>query len=317
MKAMAQTPQQLFDRSAWQQNRERAATDYAKVAFLKELACARLAERLEMIRRDFTDILDLGCHGGQMAAALPARFNEQPLKLTQTDPSVDFIQQASLANPSVQNNLVMSDDILPVGPASCDAVLSALYLHWMNDLPGMLSQIRVALRPDGLLLANLLGGRSLTELRCCLAEAENEICGGISPRCMPMADIRDLGSLLQRTGFAMPVADSELVTVSYPDMFRLMADIRAMGGQNSLIGRINHFTPRTVFMRAAELYQQKFSVSDDQIKVTIELVTLTGWAPDSSQPQPLRPGSAANRLADALGTIETPLKDNGPSFLID
>lgn len=306
---MVQTPPQIFDRFAWQQNRDRAATGYAKTTFLKELACARLAERLQLVRRNFSDILDLGCHGGQMGEALPALFHDQPIKLTQTDPSATFIQQAMAANPSAQNNFVMSDDNLPVAPASYDAVLSAMFLHWMNDLLGMLFQIRLSLRPDGLLLANLLGGRSLTELRGCLAEAETEICGGISPRCMPMADIRDLGSLLQRAGFAMPVTDSELVTVTYPDMFRLMADIRAMGGQNCLIGRINHFTPRAVFMRAAALYQEKFSNSDKQIKVTVELITLTGWAPDISQPKALRPGSADQRLAEALGTTETLLKE--------
>ena len=120
-----------------------------------------------------------------------------------------------------------------------------------------------------------------------------------------MADIRDLGSLLQRAGFALPVADAELLTVTYPDMFRLMADIRAMGGQNCLIGRISHFTPREMFMRAAALYREKFTDSDGQIKVTIELITLTGWAPDASQPQPLRPGSAANQLVKALGATET------------
>ena len=306
---MVQKPPQIFDRSAWQHNRDRAATSYGKTAFLKELACARLAERLELVRRDFTDILDLGCHGGQMGAALPARFHERPVKLTQADSSASFIQRARVANPSVQKNLVMSDDILPIAPASFDAVLSAMFLHWMNDLPGMLSQICLVLQPDGLLLANLLGGRTLTELRGCLAEAEIEICGGMSPRCMPMADVRDLGNLLQRAGFALPVADAELVTVTYPDMFRLMADIRAMGGQNCLIGRINHFTPRAVFTRAAELYQQKYTNSGGQIKVTVELITLTGWAPDASQPRPLRPGSAANRLAEALGTTEKPLKD--------
>ena len=309
-KIMVQTLPQIFDRLAWQHNRDRAATRYAKAAFLKELACARLAERLELVKRNFTDILDLGCHGGQMGSALPARFHDQPIKLTQTDPSATFIQQARAANPYAQNNLVMTDDILPVAPASYDAVLSAMFLHWMNDLPGMLSQLRFALRPDGLLLANLLGGRSLTELRGCLSQAETDICGGISPRCMPMADVRDLGSLLQRAGFALPVADAELITVTYPDMFRLMADIRAMGGQNCLVGRISHFTPRAVFMRAAALYKEKFTVSEGQIKVTVELITLTGWAPDVSQPQPLRPGSAANRLAEALETTETPLKDS-------
>ena len=153
------------------------------------------------------------------------------------------------------------------------------------------------------------GGRSLTELRGCLAEAEAEICGGISPRVMPMADIRDIGGLLQRAGFALPVADSELLSVTYPDMFRLMADLRAMGGQNCLIGRVSHFTPRSVFMRAAALYQEKFSDPSGQITASIELITLTGWAPDASQPKPLRPGSATQRLAAALDTAEIGLKE--------
>ena len=305
---MAQTPPNIFDSLAWQYNRDRAAVGFAEASFLKELACERLAERLELVRRNFTDILDLGCHSGQMGRALSARFHEQSLRRIQTDTSPGFVQQAKRATPFVQNSIVLTDVALPTPPASCDAVLSAFFLHWMNDLPGVLSQIRLALRPDGLLRANLLGGRSLTELRGCLAEAETEICGGISPRCMPMADIRDLGTLMQRAGFALPVADSEIITVTYPDMFRLIADIRAMGGQNCLIGRAKNFTPRSIFVRAAELYQRKFTNSAGQIKVTVELVTLTGWAPDTSQPQPLRPGSAVNRLAEALGTTETSLK---------
>ncbi|HCD63657.1 MAG TPA: SAM-dependent methyltransferase, partial [Alphaproteobacteria bacterium] len=193
---MAQTPPQIFNSTIWQQNRDRAArTGFAQAAFLKELACTRLAERLELVKRDFTDILDLGCHSGQMGAALPSRFHQQPMHLTQTDASALFVQQAASANPFAQASLVMTDELLPVEQASCDAVLSSLYLHWMNDLPGMLTQIRLALRPDGLFLAVLLGGRSLTELRGCLAEAETELYGGLSPRVTPMADIRDLGSL--------------------------------------------------------------------------------------------------------------------------
>ena len=308
---MAQTSPQIFNSTIWQQNRDRAArTGFAQAAFLKELACTRLAERLELVKRDFTDILDLGCHSGQMGAALPSRFHQQPIHLTQTDTSALFVQQAASANPFAQASLVMTDELLPVEQASCDAVLSSLYLHWMNDLPGMLTQIRLALRPDGLFLAVLLGGRSLTELRGCLAEAETELCGGLSPRVTPMADIRDLGSLLQRAGFALPVADAEMLTITYPDMFRMMADLRAMGGQNCLIGRVGHFTPRAVFLRAAELYQQKYSDASGQITASVELITLTGWAPDASQPKPLRPGSAAQRLAEALETTEVGLKDS-------
>lgn len=307
---MVQTPPQIFNAARWQQNRDRAArTGFAEAAFLKELACARLAERLELVRRDFTDILDLGCHSGQMGAALPPQFQARDLRFSQADPSAVFVQQAAQANPFAQNSYLMTDELLPVELASCDAVLSSLYLHWMNDLPGMLKQIRLALRPDGLFLAVLLGGRSLTELRGCLAEAETEICGGISPRVMPMADIRDLGSLLQRAGFALPVADAEMLTITYPDMFRLMADVRAMGGQNCLFGRVGHFTPRAVFLRAAELYQQKYTDASGQITASIELITLTGWAPDASQQKPLRPGSATTRLADALQTTEKTVKD--------
>ena len=308
---MAQTQAQIFNSSAWRENRDRAAhAGFAEAAFLKEMACTRLAERLEIVRRDFEDVLDLGCHGGQMGAALPPRLRTTSLALVQTDPAPAFVRQAEQTNDFAKASRVMTDELLPVEPASCDAVLSCLYLHWMNDLPGMLTQIRLALRPDGLFLASLLGGRSLSELRGCLAEAETEICGGISPRVMPMADIRDLGGLLQRAGFALPVADAEMITVTYPDMFRLMADLRAMGAQNCLVGRVGHFTPRTVFMRAAELYQQKFSDPSGQIKASLELITLTGWAPDASQPKALRPGSAAQRLADALQTTEEGLADS-------
>jgi len=307
---MAETPPQIFNAAAWRQNRERAAAGFAKAAFLKELACARLAERLELVRREFTDVLDVGCHGGQMGTALPDRLRTSSLVYVQTDPASNFVAEASAVNKFAARTSLMVDELLPVEAASCDAVLSSLFLHWMNDLPGMLSQIRLALRPDGLFLATLLGGRSLSELRGCLAEAETEICGGISPRCMPMADIRDLGSLLQRAGFALPVADAELLTITYPDMFRLMADLRAMGGQNCLVGRVGHFTPRAVFMRAAELYQQKFADASGQITASVELITLTGWAPNASQPKPLRPGSAAHRLAEALDTAEVGLNED-------
>ena len=308
---MAQTPPQIFNSTRWRQNRDRAAkSGFAQAAFLKELACTRLAERLDLVKRDFSDILDLGCHSGQMGAALPARFHQHPLRLTQTDASDCFVQQAATANPFAQNSIVMTDELLPVEQASCDAVLSSLYLHWMNDLPGMFTQIRLALRPDGLFLAVLLGGRSLSELRGCLAAAETELCGGLSPRVTPMADIRDLGSLLQRAGFALPVADAEMLTITYPDMFRMMADLRAMGGQNCLVGRVGHFTSRAVFLRAAELYQQKYSDEAGHITASVELITLTGWAPDANQPKPLRPGSAAQRLADVLETTEVGLKDS-------
>jgi SAM-dependent methyltransferase len=218
-----------------------------------------------------------------------------PYHLIISDHSAAFLNLAAQfvpTNAKAVESVLCEGEHLPVTPQSCDLVLSALYLHWMNDLPGLLAQMRLALRPDGLACVNLLGGRSLHELRACLSEAESEISGGVSPRCMPMADIRDMGGLLQRAGFALPVADAELLTITYPDMFKLMADLRGMGGQNALFGRLPHFTRRQIFIRAAEIYQDRFTNEDGQITASIELITLTGWAPDASQPRPLARGSA-------------------------
>jgi SAM-dependent methyltransferase len=180
-------------------------------------------------------------------------------------------------------------------------------LHWANDPVGQLVQARHALKPDGLLLCTFFGGQTLHELRASLAEAEAAVTGGLSPRIAPMGEIRDLGALLQRAGFALPVADSTPLTVSYANAFHLMHDLRKMGENNALAQRIKHATRRNILTEAASIYAGNFRNDDDRVDATFEIITLTGWAPAENQQQPLRPGSATTRLADALGAKETPL----------
>ncbi|MEM6944944.1 MAG: SAM-dependent methyltransferase, partial [Pseudomonadota bacterium] len=183
---------------------------------------------------------------------------------------------------------------------------SAGLLHWLEDPVGHLVQLRLALRPDGLLIAVAGGGETLAGLRAALATAEAEISGGLRPRVAPMGEIRDLGSLLQRAGLVMPVADSERLTLTYADAWALMRDLRVMGETNVLEARPRSFSRRAIFERAAELYAETHGLADGRVRAEIELVYLTGWSPGPEQPQPLRPGSARMRLADALGTEERP-----------
>jgi len=188
-------------------------------------------------------------------------------------------------------------------------VIHAMALHWANDLVGQLIQCRRALQPDGLFLAACFGGQTLIELRAALAEAEIEITGGLSPRIAPMAEIRDLGGLLQRAGFALPVADSARLTVTYRSARHLMHELRAMGENNALANRLRHPTKAAVLRRTEEIYNARHRRDDGTIAATFEMIYLTGWAPDPSQPKPLRPGSAVTRLSAALKTQENPLKD--------
>ncbi len=202
---------------------------------------------------------------------------------------------------------VANDDTLPLPVGGHDLVIHALALHWANDPVGQLVQCRRALLPDGLFMALMFGGQTLHELRACLAEAEAQVTGGLSPRVLPMGEIRDLGGLLGRAGFALPVADSFTKTVLYRDAFHLMHDLRAMGEGNALQARLRRPTRRGVLIRAAEIYADRFATPDGLIPATFEIICLTGWAPHDSQQKPLRPGSAAARLADALNAAETPL----------
>jgi SAM-dependent methyltransferase len=195
---------------------------------------------------------------------------------------------------------------LPCAPESLDLVVSALAFQFVNDLPGALAQIRKALRPDGLLLAAFAGGDTLTELRESFAAAESELTGGASPRVAPFAEVRAMGNLLQRAGFALPVTDQDRLTLRYADMLGLMRDLRAMGATNPLVERSRVPLSRRVLIRAAAIYAERFSDPDGRVRATFDIISLSGWAPHESQQKPLRPGSARMRLADALGTIERP-----------
>ena len=194
----------------------------------------------------------------------------------------------------------------PFAEASLDLVVSALALQWVNDLPGTLVQIRRALKPDGLLMAAMLGGDTLIELREAFASAESEIEGGLSPRVAPFADLRELGALMQRAGFALPVVDSDRLTVRYESAFALMRDLRAMGATNVLAERRRAPLRRATLMRMAEIYAERFADADGRVRATFEIVWLSGWSPHESQQKPLKPGSASQRLADALGAKEVP-----------
>jgi SAM-dependent methyltransferase len=288
----------LFDRRAVRRQRERAAAALPAHDFLFREAATRLVERLDDVQRTFPTALDLGGHGGVLAAALAGRGGIETL--VETDLSLALARRArGLA-------VVADEEALPFAAGAFDLALSCLSLHWVNDLPGTLLQLRQALKPDGLLLVSLLGGDTLHELRRALLEAEAEAAGGASPRVSPFADVREAGALLQRAGFALPVVDSDSVTVSYPDALALMRDLRRMGEANALSERRRSFSRRGVLLRAAERYQALFGDAAGRIAATFRIVTLTAWVPHAAQPKPLRPGSAAARLAEALGSAERP-----------
>jgi len=207
-------------------------------------------------------------------------------------------------------SVAADEELLPFADGAFDLIISNLSLHWVNDLPGALIQARRALKPDGLFLAAMLGGHTLTELRQSLMEAETKVEGGFSPRVSPFVDVRDGGDLLQRAGFALPVADADVISVSYTDPFRLLADLRGMGAANAVFERRKGATRRATLMAAAEAYRNNFGGPDGRLPATFEVIYLTAWAPHPSQQKPLRPGSARSRLSDALDTTEIPAGDH-------
>ncbi|TXL73802.1 methyltransferase domain-containing protein [Vineibacter terrae] len=301
----APDPMLVFDRDVVRRRRERAAASWDGAAFLKREVAQRLVERLDDVRRRFPLTLDIGCHGGEVAAAL--RLADGTMRggvetLVSSDLALGFARRAAAHGPA----LVADEEALPLRPASVDLVLSALALHWVNDLPGALVQVGRTLKPDGLFLAALLGGETLWQLRRALAQAESDVEGGLSPRVSPFADLRDAAGLLQRAGFAMPVADAETIDVRYPDALALMRDLRAMAESNAVRGRRSSLARRETLARAAAIYAQQHGGGDGRVAATFEVLYLHGWAPHAGQPQPLRPGTAAARLADALGTTERP-----------
>lgn len=269
-------PPPLFDRVALARHRARADSD---ALFLHHAAVRDLDDRLEMVNRSFR------------AAAVVSPFSE--------------IWRPRLP----QARIVPDEDTLDLQVGAHDLVVHAMCLHWANDPVGQLVQCRRALQPDGLCLTILLGGETLNELRACMSDAEIQVSGGLSPRVSPMSELRDIGGLLQRAGFALPVADSQTLTAHYRSARHLMQDLRAMGEANAMHDRLRHPTRRAVIDRAIDLYDQRHATAQGDVPATFEILTLTGWAPADTQPKPLRPGSAQTRLADALNTDETPLLD--------
>jgi SAM-dependent methyltransferase len=285
----------IFDRTLLRTRRRRAAS-LGPATFLLDRVAADITDRLATVKRRFDLALDLGTPGEAVRAALARVGSVGTIMAAAAFPEGRATRATSF--------VIADEEALPFGDATLDLVVSALALQFVNDLPGTLVQIRRALKPDGLLLAALLGGETLTELRESFAAAESETTGGVSPRVAPFADLRDLGALLQRAGFALPVTDTDRLTVRYDSAFALMHDLRRMGATNTLIDRRRRPLRRATLMRMAEIYAERFADPDGRVRATFEIVWLSGWSPHPSQQQPLKPGSAAARLADALGTQE-------------
>ncbi|HEY5380501.1 MAG TPA: methyltransferase domain-containing protein [Pseudolabrys sp.] len=282
----------LFDRKLLRlrQSRARAA---GPATFLLDRVADEFSERLAAVLRQFDRVVDLGTPTDTLRRAL-----------TTSGKVAAIVAAVPAAVPRESLQVLADEEALPFADASLDLVVSALALQFVNDLPGTLIQIRRALKPDGLMMAAMIGGDSLNELRAAFAEAESEIEDGLSPRVAPFADVRDLGSLLQRAGFALPVVDSDRLTVRYDSPLALMRDLRAMGASNVMCERRRTPLRRATLHKMLETYARRFANADGRLRATFEIVWLTGWAPHESQQKPLRPGSATRRLADALGTQE-------------
>ena len=286
----------LFDRKLVLARRIRARREGAET-FLLDATAKELVERLSAVKRRFVLALDLGTPGNTLATVL--RQSGQVDSLVACEPLADFRAERL-------PRVTADEEVLPFGNETLDLVVSALSLQWVNDLPGAFAQIRRALKPDGLFLAALIGGETLGELRESLAVAESEMEGGASPRVSPFIDVRTLGSLLQRAGFALPVTDVERLTVRYRDVRALLRDLRRMGAANALVERSKKPLKRAVLACAEEIYAERFADPDGRLRATFDVMWLSAWAPHESQQKPLKPGSAKMRLADALGTRGQP-----------
>lgn len=294
----------LFDRRLLFLRRARFAAALERHDFLLRRAADDIVARLGAVVRHFAVALDLGAHHGPLARMLARAPNIGTV--------ISAERSSALLARCPGPRIVCDEEALPFAEASLDLVVSALSFQLVNDLPGVLIQIRRALKPDGLLLAAALGGRSLIELRQAFLAAEAELEGGASPRVAPFADVRDFGGLLQRAGFALPVTDVDTICATYASPFALMDEVRAMGAGNILHGRSRKPLRRATLLRAAEIYVERHSGADGRVAATFEIVHMSGWAPDSRQRKPLRPGSARTRLADALGVKEYPAGDKAP-----
>jgi SAM-dependent methyltransferase len=273
------TPPMLTDRQQLARSRARAAR--APADFLHEAAIAEVQERLDEVNRRFTRVAIVTGRPARWASAFP------------------------------RARVVPDAATLDLSPGAQDLVIHALALHWADDPVGQLVQARRALAPDGLFLGVTFGGRTLHELRASLAEAEVRLTGGLSPRVLPMAEIRDLGALLQRAGFALPVADCAALRVTYASALHLMRDLRAMGETNALAARHRRLAPRSLFAEAERIYAETHGTPEGRVAATFEMIHLAGWAPHESQQKPLRPGSAEHSLAEALGTRERKPNEGG------
>ena len=283
----------IFDRRLLRARQQRARA-LGPETFLLDRVAAELGERLAAVLRQFERAVDLGTPTDAVRRVLAASGKVATIVAAEPD--------ARHQTPAL--SVAADEEALPFADGALDLVVSALSLQFVNDLPGTLIQIRRALKADGLLLAALIGGDSLTELRDAFAEAESEVEGGISPRVAPFADVRELGALLQRAGFALPVVDSDRLTVRYSTALALMRDLRRMGATNVLSERRRTPLKRATLARMVEIYARRFADADGRLRASFEIVWLLGWAPHESQQKPLKPGSATQRLADALGAKE-------------
>lgn len=282
----------VFDRKQVRRQRDRAAAGMAAHDFLWSEIAERLCDRLLDTTRRFPVALDFGCHAGQVGAVLAGRGGVATLVQCDLSPAM-----AAAAGGLC---LAADDEALPFAAESFDLVMSNLSLHWVNDLPGTLAQVRHILKPDGLFLATMLGGETLRELRQAFLEAELEAEGGAGPHVSPFADVRDMGALLQRAGFALPVVDVDSITVTYGEPLRLLADLRGMGEGNAAAGRRKGFMRRATLLRALSLYRERFAGPDGRVPATFQVLALTAWRPHESQQKPLPRGSGRVSLAKVL-----------------
>ncbi|RMF09885.1 MAG: methyltransferase domain-containing protein [Alphaproteobacteria bacterium] len=282
-----------FDRAVLRQRRLRAAPRFTDHDFLFREIATRLDERLSEITRSFNRVLVIGNQGGIAADLAARRYGQAEVVRTDLD--------RGLLRCGAGRAVVADDEALPFADGAFDLAISLLGLHWVNDLPGTLIQLRRALRPDGLLLAAFLGGETLRELRQAFLEAETAVEGGVSPRVSPFVDVRTAGSLLQRAGFALPMVDVDSLTVTYENAFALMRDLRGMGETNALIDRRRSLSRRDTVFAMAEVYAARHAGADGRIPATFDVLYLTAWSPHESQPRPLAPGSARTSLGDVLG----------------
>ena len=296
---------QIFDRALLARRRDRAAAHATAHDFLLRRVAEDLTERLAVVRCTFETAVVLGAHHGVVGRLLRELPAIGTVIETETAPRL----LAACCGP----RLLADEELLPFRDGSLDLLVAPLTLQHVNDVPGTLAQIRRALKPDGLFLGAMLGGLTLHELRASLLAAEAEMEGGASPRVAPFADVRDAGQLLQRAGFALPVADSDIVNVTYATPLDLMRELRGMGATNVLVARRRTPLRRATLMRAMEIYCERFGMPDGRIAATFEIVTMTGWVPHESQQKPLAPGSARTRLADALRVSERPAGDKAGS----